>query len=144
MIIERGLSLTQPWATLMASGAKRIETRSWRTNYRGWIAIHAAKGFPSNCKTLCLTEPFASALLSAGVEDLNDLPLGRVIAVTCITDCRPTESFRNISERAFGDYTSGRYGFVCGYPLKLREPIPMKGALGIWRLVRPIRREDLA
>lgn len=31
----RGLSLTQPWATLVAIGAKKIETRSWTTTYRG-------------------------------------------------------------------------------------------------------------
>ena len=31
----KALSLTQPWATLVAMGAKRIETRSWATSYRG-------------------------------------------------------------------------------------------------------------
>lgn len=40
----KGLSLTQPWATLVAIGAKRIETRIWATSYRGPLAIHAAKG----------------------------------------------------------------------------------------------------
>ena len=35
------ISLWEPWATLMAIGAKRIETRSWRTPYRGWLAIQA-------------------------------------------------------------------------------------------------------
>lgn len=39
----KALSLTQPWASLVAVGAKRIETRSWRTSYRGPLAIHAAK-----------------------------------------------------------------------------------------------------
>ncbi len=41
----KALTLTQPWASLVAVGAKRIETRSWETNYRGTIAIHAAKGW---------------------------------------------------------------------------------------------------
>jgi len=36
------LTLSQRWATLVALGAKRIETRSWRTSYRGPLAIHAA------------------------------------------------------------------------------------------------------
>jgi len=40
----KALTLTQPWATLIACGAKRIETRSWATDFRGRIAIHAAKG----------------------------------------------------------------------------------------------------
>ena len=42
----KALTLTQPWASLVAIGAKRIETRSWSTPYRGLLAIHAAKGFP--------------------------------------------------------------------------------------------------
>lgn len=39
----KALSLWQPWATLIANGAKQIETRSWSTSYRGPILIHAAK-----------------------------------------------------------------------------------------------------
>lgn len=36
------LTLLQPWASLVACGAKKIETRSWATKYRGPLAIHAA------------------------------------------------------------------------------------------------------
>jgi len=39
----KAISLWQPWATLISIGAKRIETRSWETLYRGSIVIHAAK-----------------------------------------------------------------------------------------------------
>lgn len=37
----KAITLMQPWATLVAIGAKRLETRSWSTNYRGPLAIHA-------------------------------------------------------------------------------------------------------
>lgn len=37
----RALTIRQPWATLIARGEKTIETRSWRTSYRGEVAIHA-------------------------------------------------------------------------------------------------------
>ena len=37
------LTFLQPWATLVALEAKRIETRSWRTSYRWPLAIHASK-----------------------------------------------------------------------------------------------------
>lgn len=40
----KAITITEPWATLVAIGAKQIETRSWPTSYRGPIAIHAAKG----------------------------------------------------------------------------------------------------
>jgi hypothetical protein len=39
----KALTVRQPWASLIACGAKTIETRSWRTSYRGPIAIHAGK-----------------------------------------------------------------------------------------------------
>jgi hypothetical protein len=39
----KAISLWQPWASLMALGLKRHETRHWPTAYRGPIAIHAAK-----------------------------------------------------------------------------------------------------
>lgn len=39
----RVLTLWQPWASLVASGTKRIETRSWQTPHRGPVIIHAAK-----------------------------------------------------------------------------------------------------
>ena len=37
----RVLSMRQPWAWLVAAGYKTIETRTWRTNYRGPLLIHA-------------------------------------------------------------------------------------------------------
>ena len=36
------LSLTEPYATLIKNGSKTIETRSWKTNYRGKLYIHAS------------------------------------------------------------------------------------------------------
>ena len=65
----KSLTLTQPWATLVAIGAKRIETRSWSTSYRGPLAIHAATGYGKGGakahKALCATEPFCSVLNAA-------------------------------------------------------------------------------
>ena len=49
----RALTLHQPWASLIAIGAKTMETRSWSTSYRGPLAIHAgaapvARTLPEN------------------------------------------------------------------------------------------------
>lgn len=146
IVVERAISLTQPWATLMACGAKRIETRSWPTRTRGWLGIHAAKNFPLDCRTYCFLEPFASALVAAGVQDLADLPRGKLIAVVDLAYCRHTEDLRAgilSPERDFGDYSDDRYAFVTEKVRRLREPIPMNGALGIWRMPRIITEGDL-
>ena len=53
----KALSLTQSWATLVTIGAKKLETRSWPTYYRGPLLIHAAKGFPPAARAICYTGP---------------------------------------------------------------------------------------
>lgn len=63
----KAITLYQPWATLVALGKKKIETRSWKTDYRGPLAIHVAKKFTGEQRYLCcggssLYEPFTSAL----------------------------------------------------------------------------------
>ena len=44
MIKLKVLTLRQPWATLVAEGIKKYEFRSWKTNYRGKVLIHAGTG----------------------------------------------------------------------------------------------------
>lgn len=38
------ISIQEPYASLIKEGYKKIETRSWKTNYRGEILIHASSG----------------------------------------------------------------------------------------------------
>jgi activating signal cointegrator 1 len=85
----KALTLTQPWATLVALGAKRIETRSWPTAYRGPLAIHAAKGFPPSARDLCRKAPFDRPLWDHGIRLWPDLPLGVVIATCGLVDVLP-------------------------------------------------------
>ena len=39
----KALSVRQPWAHLIIHGAKRIENRTWSTDWRGPLLIHASK-----------------------------------------------------------------------------------------------------
>jgi hypothetical protein len=55
----KALSLKEPWATLVASGKKTIETRKWRTNYRGPVLICACQ------------------------------PVGMALCIVELLDCRP-------------------------------------------------------
>jgi hypothetical protein len=146
IVVERAISLTQPWATLMALDAKRVETRCWNTNYRGWVAIHSAKSFPMECQRLCYRMPFARALTECNTSD--DLPLGQILAVTEIYDCQPTNLHGRYcmlhDERDFGDYSPGRYMIFTRGVRRLKQPILIRGALSIWRLQRPITEADLA
>lgn len=48
----KAITVQEPWATLLAIGEKRFETRSWKTNYRGRIAIHASKAMTGEGRAL--------------------------------------------------------------------------------------------
>ncbi len=39
----RALTIRQPWAWAITCGLKRVENRTWSTNYRGPLLIHAGK-----------------------------------------------------------------------------------------------------
>jgi hypothetical protein len=143
----KALTLTQPWATLVAIGAKRIETRSWKTSYRGPLAIHAAKGFlQRDVRGFWEDEPFHSALRPGGIWTYPNLMAGSVLAICELVKCLPTvyqpprgpavfELYPELDtarERAFGDYSPGRYAWILEDVKQLPEPIPAKGALQLW------------
>lgn len=150
------LTLTQPWATLVAIGAKKLETRSWATPYRGPLAIHAAKGLADMTETefarLCNGAPFYGALLAEygkprqhwyGIPgiDVARIPRGAIIAVCKLTGCFATNGFSSAlrlppdePERSFGNYAPGRYAWRLEDVRRLDTPIPLRGQLGLWDL----------
>ncbi len=110
----RGLSLTQPWASLMALGHKRIETRSWATSYTGSIAIQAAKGFPGWARKTWEFDRFEHVLSTAGYHSPKALPLGAIVAIGWLTQCTSTNlheylPLRNTDEWHFGNYERDRF-----------------------------------
>jgi len=143
----KALTLFQPWATLVAIGAKKIETRSWTTNYRGPLAIHSSKKFSKENRILTYGEEyFRETLMKALIIPSQkygmvpeDLPCGFILAICDLfvvyrIGNNPMKDGRPISgqERAFGDYTPGRYMWMLGNIKKLGRPIPVKGAMGLW------------
>ena len=127
----KALSLTQPWAALVARGVKRVETCSWGTDHRGPLAIHAASRIPRGMALMPRREPLAGAL--SGVR----LQFGAVLALARLVDCRPTVSVvRGLSEDelAFGDFSPGRWAWMLEEIEPLAEPLALRGGRGLWDL----------
>ena len=151
----RGLTLTQPWASLFGR-PKRIETRSWSTNYRGLVAIHAAKMWPRWAIECCFVEPFRKALLNAGMRKPADVPRGAIVAVGYLVDCQETSmlqaTFKTLGmgqeiakrEMPFGDFSLGRYGWIFTDIKPLKEPVPCTGSQGLWTVPREIAAQVFA
>ena len=146
IVVGHALSLIQPWATLVVIGAKRIETRSWSTSRRGWLGIHASKGFPDECKALCDREPFRRRLQAWGYKSWRDLPTGALVGAGELVDVQtapnPLLAPKGSDELAFGDHSPGRKLWKFDHAAQLLTPAPMRGAMGIWRLDFPRAIEE--
>jgi hypothetical protein len=132
----KALSLLQPWASLVVMGAKKIESRSWSTPYRGEILIHASRGKAGG---LVAGEP----VFKKYIPDFNKLPFGAIIGKAFITKILRVEDFGlsdidmnglTLEEKAFGDYTHGRYGWVLEEAIQFKQPIHISGHLRLWEI----------
>ena len=130
----KALSLLQPWATLVVTGAKRVETRSWTTTYRGTLMIHASKGRSG----VAIAQ---MPRLLKHIPDFNALPFGAIIGEARLTDVIRIESLDlqldaleelMLEEHAFGNYQAGRYAWLLTDAVIYDEPIAAKGAPGLW------------
>lgn len=124
------LSLTEPYATIIKEGKKTIETRSWKTSYRGKLYIHASstkipKEYKNNKELMSLV-------------DINDLNYGYIICSCDLVDCiEMTKEFienvkQNKNEYISGVYAKGRYAWILKNIEIIENPIKAKGHLGIW------------
>lgn len=134
----KGISLWNPWAVLVIAGKKRVETRSWGTRYRGGLVIHAALKWTRELRSLAAAEPFKSHLAAlgfgVGTGEVRP-PLRCLLGTVELADCVPVESLEpNETERAFGDFTPGRFGWVLRFPRPFPKPIPYAGSRGLFEV----------
>jgi hypothetical protein len=135
----KALSLHQPWASLVALEQKQLETRSWQTDYRGPLLIHAAKRWTMEQRRLVLDDgstgkAFRAALCPA-YGNPDALPLGCFVALVDLVEVFPVEKvalFISHKERRFGDYSGGRFAWKLENVRRLAEPIPARGYQALW------------
>lgn len=127
----RALTLYQPWASAIALGLKRIETRPWETRYRGTLLIHAAK------RPMVRGElpPTAHQQLAKAAGDGAALPFGAVVAIARLSNVVPTSRSGGVpvDELMWGDYRAGRFAWFLSDVGALPEPIEASGARGLWK-----------
>jgi len=84
----KGCTLREPWATLIASGQKDLETRGKRTKYRGLVAVHAGLRWTEDEWVKAYHLRGCGADLPVSFDDAH-WPLGRVLSIGELVDCRP-------------------------------------------------------
>lgn len=162
--IISALSLHQPWATLIANGTKKQETRSWPPGkrYIGHdIAIHAAKTRSAEAVADFIFEigndliPLGGVVAIArlrGAWKVSELTATEPLGVPCqahptrtpaclayqgdlsLPDYQPTDDY--------GDWSEGRWIWELDRVQSI-PVIPCKGRQGIWRLPKEIHAELL-
>jgi hypothetical protein len=103
----KAISLTQPWASMIASSQKTIETRTWSTNYRGDLLICSSK--------------------KPRIE-----PAGFALCIVELYDCRLMRI--EDQESACCSIYQGAYSWFLRNIRKLLNPFPVKGALSIYEV----------
>lgn len=125
------ITIREPFATLIKDKVKIYETRSWKTNYRGEIYIHAAKS-----RSKADNASIASTYLKSRENPEH------IICKCLLKDCiYMTEKFiNNVKKRPeeynSGHYEVGRYAWQLEVIEVLEEPIYAKGQLGIWNYTK--------
>ena len=151
----KAITILQPYAELIALELKHYETRSWPTNYKGKIAIHAGKElYPITPEIKQAVE--ASVFYSGPFHPtyIEDWTRGAVIAIADLVDCLKIDTadtyqgnmillynskgllisqfYSSDNEITFGDYSKGRYAWKLENVEMLKVPIPAKGQQGLW------------
>lgn len=103
----KAISLKQPFANLVASGKKTIETRKWSTKYRGDLIICSSQ--------------------KPQVE-----PYGKALCVVELYDVQPMA--KKDEGKACVKLYPGAYAWLFRNLRKIDPPIPVKGSLGIFDL----------
>lgn len=127
----KALTVCQPYAAALIHGPKRIENRKWFCRHRGLLVIHAGQ-----------SRDWLDTLTDAELEtwpayDPVSLVFGAVIGVVLVVDCERYEGSGQ------GPWAHGPWCIVTQKPVALAEPIPWRGALGLFDVPDEIIREQL-
>ena len=149
----KALTVCQPYAHLIClpdddKRAKRVENRTWETSYRGPLLIHSGK----NRNWLSLD---AQKDRDIGYDiPLTDMAFGAVVGVCRLADCFklevhfkaglqtgrtiPQSTLRNHSWLAGHQHVEGPWCFVLTQCRRFAEPIPYRGAQGLFDIPQEV------
>ncbi len=135
----KALSLWQPHAQAIALGLKPWETRDWSTNYRGPLAIHAAKRRWDD------SGPWHDRAREILRRYTPWMPYGAVVCIADLVDCVRTSELRGRipEEHEFwGDFSDGerglgRYAFHLKNVRLVRPAFAVRGQQGFFEVDLP-------
>lgn len=142
----RGLSIWEPYASLIALGHKQIETRGWATTHRGLVAIHAnARRDTAQQRAHVWAQDVLRRHEKRRLPEFEDLPWSSVVAIGELVYCLEIHEdhyhlFPEL-EHELGDIGEGRYAWVFQNVRPLTRPVRCRGMAGFWELDERIEQQ---
>ena len=117
------MSIRQPWAWLICAGTKKIENRTWRTDFRGIIAIHASTSHS-------LVQEYLSATESVKLDfKKDDFAYGAIVGLVELVDIQVYGR-----EHESDCFATGPYCWRLAKPRLLKNPIPANAKQNLFAL----------
>lgn len=122
----KAITIKQPWASLIVSGLKDIENRTWKTNFRGRVLIHAGKSVSKNgWREMNQKQIDVAANTNMIGAKFDELPFGAILGSVEIVDC--------VQNHPSLWAEKGVWNWVLANPVMFPEPITgVKGKLSFW------------
>lgn len=142
----KAITLYQPWAMLIETGWKEVETRDWYTGYRGPLAIHASKRWSNEEKTFWY-QVVPGIVGNEQFQKWEEPVLGRVVAICQLVACVPAASVEWKAkqlkerfepkhswavERRVGNYDAGRWAWILREVKPVQPYIVASGQRKLW------------
>lgn len=119
----RAITVRQPWAWAILHADKDVENRSWTTDYRGPLLIHAAAKKPPKDDVAWLE--------SNGLTKCPEVfELGAIVGMVTLMNVVKYDKKRH----ADNEYAEGPFLWMLEYPIPFQTPIPFKGQLGFFNV----------
>ncbi len=121
------ITIQQPFATLIVEGLKKYEFRTWKTNYRGEILIHAGKG---------IDQKAMKKFEGCGFSYPSGCIIGKATLIDCISiDERARKMLIKQNSFVYEHVIQHKEWNCYGFQLEKIEkikPIKINGQLGLW------------
>lgn len=122
----KALTICQPYAEMIALGEKVIENRTWPTIYRGPLLIHAGKS--------------KNWLEADDKAEYPEMVFGAIVARAELYDCVRVQDL--LAAYKDDPHANGPWCWLLRNVERLPQPIPHKGALGLWEFDTSTRAWD--
>ena len=124
----KAITIKQPWVHAILREGKDIENRTWKRDFRGWLALHSS------------AQPRRDAVFPRGIRvpELDTLDYSAICGIARVVDIVPKSRSKWFWHP---DDDTTNYGWVLADVTALKTPISCKGTLGLWEVSPKIFRE---